>query len=202
MPEYHCTDRSSPSLSRRRFIQSNPWLCLDVAMSGCISSNGRPTAVLRARFPVFMTPHERSRMLNETISDAPHARLLERAGFPATAEAVTQARRWLRTILDDHPCLDDAVLLLSETFTNSVRHTRSAAIGVVVIFDVDDCVQVEVVDDGAETSPCVRGHQDGDLPESGHGLRLLRALSSRWGFFEERPRCVVWFVIEPPAHTP
>lgn len=141
-------------------------------------------------------------MLDDAISDTPRIRLLERAGFPATPEAVSGARRWLRKVLDDHPSRDDAVLLLSETFTNSVRHTRSAAVGVVVILDADGCVQVEVVDEGAKTPPCVRGHHPGDLPESGHGLHLVRTFSSRWGFFEERPRCVVWFVLEPPVHTP
>ncbi|RCG29340.1 ATP-binding protein [Sphaerisporangium album] len=130
---------------------------------------------------------------------APETRLLERAAFTAAQASVGEARRWLRKMIGGHPRCDDAVLLLSETFTNSVVHTRSAAIGVVLLVDVNDGLQVEVVDEGAETSPCVCRHSGDDLAESGRGIRLLRALSDRWGFIEEHPRCVVWFVLGPPA---
>src|SRR4051812_36804675 len=45
--------------------------------------------------------------------------------FPATPETVADARRWVTELLrETHPACDDAVLLLSEAFTNSVRHSR------------------------------------------------------------------------------
>ncbi|WP_248963890.1 ATP-binding protein [Sphaerisporangium perillae] len=125
----------------------------------------------------------------------PDPGLLERMAFPAREAAVGEARRWVGKLLDGHPRRDDAVLLLSETFTNAVVHTRSAAVGVVVLLDGQERVQIEVVDEGAETSPCVCRHARGDLAESGRGIRLLRALSDQWGFIEERPRCVVWFAL-------
>ncbi|WP_344936441.1 ATP-binding protein [Sphaerisporangium flaviroseum] len=123
---------------------------------------------------------------------------LEKAVFPAVETSVAEARRWLRKVVDGHPRLDDAVLLLSESFTNAVLHTRSAAVGVVVLVEEGQRLQIEVIDEGAETSPCVCGHtsQD-DLGESGRGIRLLRALSDQWGFVEEHPRCVVWFTLVP-----
>ncbi|MDH2424178.1 ATP-binding protein [Sphaerisporangium sp. TRM90804] len=139
-------------------------------------------------------------MYDDTMDDTQRGGLVERAAFPATEAAVAEARRWLRKLLAGHSCTDDAVLLLSETFTNSVVHTRSAAVGVVLIVDGDGGVQIEVIDEGAETSPCVCRHAErGDLTESGRGVRLLRALSSRWGFFEESPRCVVWFALDRPV---
>ncbi len=127
----------------------------------------------------------------------PEIRLLEKAAFLAGATSAGEARRWLGKILDGHPRRDDAVLLLSEAITNALVHTTSPVIGAVVFVEEDGCVQVEVVDDGAETVPSVCRHSPGDLTESGRGIRLIRALSSRWGFIEERPRCVVWFALGP-----
>jgi anti-sigma regulatory factor (Ser/Thr protein kinase) len=129
--------------------------------------------------------------------DAMSIRMLEKAVFPATEAAVGEARRWMRKILHGHPRCDDAVLLLSEAFTNSVVHTRSPVIGTVVLMEEDGCVQIEVIDDGADTMPSACRHSPDDLAESGRGVRLIRALSSRWGFSEENPRCVVWFALDP-----
>lgn len=123
--------------------------------------------------------------------------MLEKAVFPAREENVGAARRWLRKVLDGHPRCDDAVLLLSEAMTNSIVHTRSAVIATVVIIEEDGRVQIEIIDDGAETMPSMCRYSPGDLVESGRGIRLIRALSNRWGFGEERPRCVVWFVLDP-----
>ncbi|GII83408.1 ATP-binding protein [Sphaerisporangium siamense] len=137
--------------------------------------------------------------MREDANTIPRPWSVDRTVFPSAETSVAQARRWLRELLAGHPRCDDAVLLLSETFTNSVVHTRSAAIGVVLLVEENDRLQVEVVDEGAETSPCVCGHSGGgDLAESGRGIRLLRALSDQWGFIEEHPRCVVWFTLGPP----
>ncbi len=136
-------------------------------------------------------------MRDDAMSTGTDIRLLEKAVFPATETAVGEARRWLRKILDGRPRCDDAVLLLSEAMTNSVVHTRSQVIGVVVLIEDDGCVQIEVIDDGAETLPSACCHSPDDLTESGRGIRLIRALSSRWGFSEENPRCVVWFALGP-----
>jgi anti-sigma regulatory factor (Ser/Thr protein kinase) len=133
------------------------------------------------------------------VSEEPAPRVVGRAGFAATEAAVIEARRWLRGVLAGHPRCDDAVLLLSETFTNAVVHTRSDAIGVVVLAGGGGLVQVEVVDRGAETLPCTCARVRGELEEGGRGVGLLRAMSARWGFFEEAPRCVVWFALDGSA---
>ncbi|MEU9884152.1 ATP-binding protein [Sphaerisporangium sp. NPDC051011] len=144
------------------------------------------------------------RQSSPETAGTPGIRIIERVVFASEEVSVGQARQWARKLLDRHPRRDDAVLLLSEIFTNSVVHTRSAAIGVVVLVDDADGVQIEVVDEGAETSPCVCAHRTGELAESGRGIRLLRALSDQWGFIEEPPRCVVWFALRatPPTTEP
>lgn len=136
----------------------------------------------------------------------PYYRLLDGAAFAPAAASIGEARRWLRKVLDRHPRRDDAAILLSEAMTNSVVHTRSAAIEVTVHSDVDGRLLVTVTDEGADTVPTVRQRAAGDLAESGRGLHLIRSLSARWGFTEEYPRCSVWFVLttgparpDPPA---
>jgi len=121
-------------------------------------------------------------------------RLEERAFFAAEERSVGLARRWMRKVLDGHPRVDDAVCLLSETVTNAVVHTRSEVIGVVLVEDGGELV-VEVVDEGAGSVPVACRHVAGGMAEGGRGIVLVRALSARWGFFQEGARCVVWFVL-------
>lgn len=126
-------------------------------------------------------------------------RRTETAAFPATEASVSEARRWLSKILDGHPRHDDAVLLLSEAVTNSVVHTVSSAIGVTVTIEENDTVRIEVTDEGARTVPSVPPSPDEELASCGRGILLIRALSSRWGFTEENPRCAVWFALSTRA---
>lgn len=129
------------------------------------------------------------------MHDMPYYRLLDGAAFTSAKSSVGEARRWLRKVLDRHPRRDDAAILLSEAMTNSVIHTRSAAIEVTVRSDVDGRLLVTVTDEGSDTVPTARQRPAGDLAESGRGLHLIRSLSARWGFTEEYPRCSVWFVL-------
>jgi anti-sigma regulatory factor (Ser/Thr protein kinase) len=135
-------------------------------------------------------PHEKGKMNID-----PRIRVLETAVFPATDVSVGKARRWLREVLREHPRCDDGVWLLSEVFTNSVLHTRSRAVGIVVLVEHSGRIQVEVVDEGAATLPhaCERSPEP---TSSGRGIQLVRILASRWGFMEEKPRCVVWFELD------
>ncbi|MFC6080445.1 ATP-binding protein [Sphaerisporangium aureirubrum] len=94
--------------------------------------------------------------------------------------------------------LDDAVLLLSEAATNSLVHTDSAIIGVTVVTEPNGDVRVEVSDQGAQTLPGIHPHPDDEPASSGRGIRLIRALSSRWGFAEQRSQSVLWFVLSTP----
>jgi anti-sigma regulatory factor (Ser/Thr protein kinase) len=128
------------------------------------------------------------------------ARLLGTQTFAALPDQISAARGWFTERLNrTHPAYDDALLLLSETFTNGVRHSNGNQIEVSVFLE-DQGVRVEVVDGGGGTVP-----QDIDDPlsESGRGLPIIRALASKWGFEEAKDRLRVWFTVPiPPPEEP
>ncbi|GGM61755.1 hypothetical protein GCM10010106_04720 [Thermopolyspora flexuosa] len=113
--------------------------------------------------------------------------------FSADRATVGEARRWLRLVLDGHPRLDDAVLLLSEVFTNAVVHTRSGRVEVTVLPDEDGTVTIQVADQGSETFPFACGCVRDTLAESGRGIDLIRSQAQRWGFTEEPTGGLLWF---------
>ncbi|GGK75890.1 hypothetical protein Sme01_51580 [Sphaerisporangium melleum] len=123
-------------------------------------------------------------------------RRTESTAFPATPTSVGEARHWLSKALAGHPRRDDAVLLLSEAVTNSLVHTDSTSIEVSVRIEVNGDVRIEVIDQGAQTTPALSSTGSDDEPAtSGRGIRLVRTLSVRWGFTEEGSRCVLWFLL-------
>ena len=73
------------------------------------------------------------------------------------AERARVARAFTAGVLGPgHPCGDDAALLVSELFGNSVRHSRSGAAGGTVTVAVsagDGLVRVEVTDRGGPEVP-------------------------------------------------
>jgi hypothetical protein len=104
-----------------------------------------------------------------------------------------------------HPCEDVAVLLVSEIFGNSVRHSGSGADGETVTVAVrtrDGIVRVEVTGRAGPGTPRLRpaGHD----AEGGRGLQLVAALAARWGARRRGGRMVVWFelcdLLQPMQH--
>src|SRR4051794_1400210 len=100
--------------------------------------------------------------------------------FPAHAEAVATARRWVKELLERWalpvPTTEDAALLTSELATNAVIHAHSP-------FDVSvrqerAVVRVSVADD-VHRLPVLRENPTGI---GGRGLRLVQALASDWGW--------------------
>jgi anti-sigma regulatory factor (Ser/Thr protein kinase) len=118
------------------------------------------------------------------------ARHLGAETFPATAESVAEARRWMTDRLGPaHPACGDAVLLLSEAFTNSVLHSTGDKIEISASID-DHIVHVQVIDQGGDTLPhCV----DDPNGESGRGLPIMRALARDWGWEPVEEGLKVWF---------
>jgi serine/threonine-protein kinase RsbW len=98
--------------------------------------------------------------------------------FPATAEQVREARRFLAAILGGRPLADEALLCLSELVTNSLQHSHSARPGATVTVRVTlrrRQLLVEVKDQGGlwRTSP----HPDG---QRGRGLQIVGQLADAW----------------------
>jgi anti-sigma regulatory factor (Ser/Thr protein kinase) len=93
-----------------------------------------------------------------------------------------------------HPCRDDAVLLASELFGNSVRHRgsgRPRGTVTVVVKAGDGVLRVEVTAGSSPGVPLPR-LADGDA-EAGRGLGLVAALAARWGWWQRGGRTVTWF---------
>lgn len=119
--------------------------------------------------------------------------------FPAVPGAVGAARRWLTCRLGAaHPAGDDAVLLLSEAFTNGVRYGGGEEIAVTVRAR-DHGIRVEVVDagGGAGAGGAVPHYVDDPSGERGRGLPIMQALARDWGF-DRLPdgRLLVWFEMD------
>ena len=96
-----------------------------------------------------------------------------------------------------HPCGDDAVLLASELFGNSVRHSSSGLPGETVTVTVTACagvVRVEVTDRSGPGVPELR--PAGDDAEGGRGLGLVAGLAARWGWRRRGGRTVTWFELQ------
>lgn len=93
-----------------------------------------------------------------------------------------------------HPCGDDAALLVSELFGNSLLHGGSGTPGETVTVAVlagGGLVRVEVIDRGGPGVPELRP-ADRDA-EGGRGLHLVEALAARWGWRCRGRRTVTWF---------
>ncbi|MEU2794801.1 ATP-binding protein [Streptomyces sp. NPDC007100] len=110
-------------------------------------------------------------------------RLQDAFHLPARRTSVPEARRRALAVLHEwgaaQQVRDDAELVVSELFTNAVRHTDSDKVGCELTL-LGAFLRVEVTDQGRGTSaPHV---QPGSVDkECGRGLFLVGALSEAWG---------------------
>lgn len=95
---------------------------------------------------------------------------------------------------DGQDLRDTCVLLVSEVVTNALRHTDGEI--VLALWRYPDRLRVEVSD---ETSRAVESRGGGLLDESGRGVPLMNALSSRWGSAPHGQGKVVWFELDLPG---
>ncbi len=108
-----------------------------------------------------------------------------------------QEARWgleaLRPSIDDE-LVDEAVLLVSEVVTNSVRHAGLDTTDPIEVRvrGSRSGIHVDVIDPGPGFDP--RERQDG--VDGGWGLWLLDRISSRWGVERDRVT-TVWFELMP-----
>jgi anti-sigma regulatory factor (Ser/Thr protein kinase) len=120
------------------------------------------------------------------------------------AERARVARAFVGGVLGPgHPCGDAAVLLVSELFGNSVRHSGSGDPGQTVTVAVragDGVVRVEVTDRSGPGVPEL--HPAGRDSEGGRGLQLVAGLAARWGWRRRGGQMVTWFELRhgvPPV---
>jgi anti-sigma regulatory factor (Ser/Thr protein kinase) len=121
------------------------------------------------------------------------AAVRETVTLAGRAERARAARSFVGAVLGPgHPCGDDAELLVSEIFGNSVRHSGSGAPGETVTVKVaDGMVRVEVTDRTGPGTPELR--PVGRDAEGGRGLQLVAALTARWGTRRRGGRMLTWF---------
>lgn len=103
--------------------------------------------------------------------------------LPALSASVSKARRRVVTLLRewgaDDDCRADAELVMSELFTNAVRHTDSVKVTCELQL-TGTRLRLEVTDQGcAETEPRAKVHHADE--EGGRGLLLVGALAAEWG---------------------
>ena len=115
------------------------------------------------------------------------------------AERARVARAFVGAVLGPgHPCGDDAALLVSELFGNSVRHSRSGAAGGTVAVSMGDgLVRVEVTDRSSPEVPEL--YRAGRDAEGGRGLQLVAGLAARWGWRQHGGRTMTWFELRHPS---
>lgn len=123
------------------------------------------------------------------------ATVRETVTLAGRAERVRAARSFVSEVLGQgHPCGDVAILLVSEIFGNSVRHSGSGAAGETVTVAVragDGTVRIEVTDRAGPGTPELRpASRDA---EGGRGLQLVADLAARWGTRRRGGRLVTWF---------
>src|SRR5262249_41566823 len=124
------------------------------------------------------------------IAVSPHPRT---RSFRATADQVSEARRFLAQILGDCPLATDALACLSELATNSVLHSNSRLPGgwFIVRASVRQAgLRVEVEDEGG---PWEQRQERDD--QRGRGLVIVDALSSAWAITGDGISRITWFEI-------
>jgi len=120
------------------------------------------------------------------------------------AERARVARTFVGEVLGPgHPCGDVAILLVSELFSNSIRHSQSGAPGETVTVALrvgDGVVRVEVTDRSGLEVPELLPADGG--AEGGRGLGLVAWLAARWGWRRRGGRTVTWFELRDAGDLP
>jgi anti-sigma regulatory factor (Ser/Thr protein kinase) len=129
----------------------------------------------------------------------------KRRVFPGLPDQVAHARKFVARVLDRCPVtiMDTALLLTSELVTNTLRHTGTADGGTfeVIVWRGLAATCIAILDGGSDSTP-IRHAPDQDEriesaepAESGHGLVLVDALATRWGYRRYDEGTAVWFLL-------
>jgi len=106
----------------------------------------------------------------------------------AVPDAPGEARSFLRSILDRHPRIDDALLSVSELVTNVVRH-GPAGVGLEIFVDRrESAIRVSV----HQEEGSLRIDRAGGQRIGGLGLMIVEKVTDAWGVEND---VGVWFEI-------
>jgi hypothetical protein len=175
-------------------------------MAGQTRDSGRYTAPLPRLAGGQAAARHRRRPPGTAAAAAPFAArwprqsLLELGALPG---AVPCARLHARLVLWEWGLAavsDSAELVVSELLTNGVRASRAAGQAAVRMWLVSDRAQIVVFAWDASPQPPAPA-EPGQDAESGRGLRLIEAITSRWGHFGYDSGKVVWAAVPATGHT-
>jgi anti-sigma regulatory factor (Ser/Thr protein kinase) len=122
--------------------------------------------------------------------------------FPAHADQVSHARRFLADVLASYSAAD-AILCLSELASNSVIHSASRQPGGTFTVRAEiypgDRLRIEVHDQGGSWARPIPGEE-----QRGHGLHIISQLARTWGITGDGDTgWTVWAVLDwPPSGPP
>lgn len=132
--------------------------------------------------------HDAATTIAQQVNAAP---LMALISLPRTHLTVPASRRWLTDTLTAWGVvgdqLDDAVLSLSEIFTNSVVHAIGCGNATVTAALWQGHLRITVSDPDPETYTNAAGD------EHGRGLLVVKALTTRHGTTRTATGKVVWF---------
>lgn len=123
--------------------------------------------------------------------------------LPSIPESVRMARFHVRAALGLHGLseyADDAVAITSELVTNVIQHVcgdGTATVGVTVSRAWDPEAVTVVVSDSSSKDPAMR--QAPADSERGRGLRIVEALSARWGWRQEEGGKAIFAILAKEA---
>jgi serine/threonine-protein kinase RsbW len=106
---------------------------------------------------------------------------------------VPEARRFVGELLVGCPARETLMTCVSELCANAIRHTASGRGGAFIVEVARPragVARVAVTDDGGPAVP--QPGTPGLMAESGRGLAMVAACTSRWGYAEAYPGRTVW----------
>ena len=113
--------------------------------------------------------------------------------FDADPRLSRQIRDWITSTISGHDCpvdAADAALVVTELFSNAVRHGPAGGRVLVGYYLWQQGARLVVCDAGGSGTP--RLVEGGQLAEGGRGLHVVDSLAARWGSFRPAGAQAVW----------
>lgn len=127
--------------------------------------------------------------------------------FPGSAQQAGDARRFVAGLLAGSRFRDDAVVVLSELFTNAVLHSASGDTGGLVVVQVSRWrhgLRIAVTDQGSPNHPVIGDPAAlGEPAEHGNGLYLAAHLATRMDWHDDasgRTIAAIFGQLPPQRH--